>query len=95
MDSRNEYCCFDLLCRIQIDHINYEIIESIKKGGIFSSKFDSTPKLHIGGIKLIIFMNVMPYKGNLSKDHVDIYKSKHKVWAQGISLLWVNPNVEG
>ena len=63
----SKYCCFDLR-RSQIDHINYEIIESIKNGCVFSTKYNSTPKLRLGSTKVIVFMNAMPDKTKLSSD---------------------------
>ena len=59
--------------RSQIDHINYEIIESIKNGCVFSTKYNSTPKLRLGGTKVIVFMNAMPDKTKLSSDRYHIF----------------------
>ncbi len=61
---------FDL-SRSQEDHVNYEVIESVKNGVVFSPKYESRcavyPIPH-----LVVFANFEPDKSKLSADRWDI-----------------------
>ncbi|KAK7505378.1 hypothetical protein BaRGS_00003540 [Batillaria attramentaria] len=61
---------FDL-ARSQEDHINYEIIESIKNGVMFSSKYESQMKI-FPPPHVVIFANFPPNLRKLSQDRWDI-----------------------
>lgn len=57
---------FDL-SRSQEAHFNYEVLESVKNGVMFSTKYESTMKMH-GTPHVIVFANWTPEKTRLSLD---------------------------
>lgn len=57
--------------RSQEDHINYEIIESIKDGVVFSPKYDSTTKA-FSRPWVVVFANFQPILSKVSLDRWDI-----------------------
>ena len=61
---------FDL-CRSQMDHFNYEALESMKNGLIFSPKYESKTKIfdipHV-----LVFANWLPDQSKLSEDRWNI-----------------------
>jgi len=65
-----ELVIFDL-SRSQEDHINYEVMESIKNGTMFSGKYDSQSKL-FDIPKVIVFANFYPNEEKLSADRWNI-----------------------
>ena len=62
---------FDFM-RSQSDHINYEIIESIKNGCVFSGKYESGTKMRASGVKVVVFMNQQPDRSKLSLDRYQV-----------------------
>jgi hypothetical protein len=63
-------CIFDL-SRSQETHVNYEVIESIKNGVVFSPKYESRCAVY-SIPHLIVFANFEPDKSKLSADRWDI-----------------------
>lgn len=61
---------FDL-CRSSQDHINYEVIENVKNGLLFSGKYESKVKC-FNTPHIVVMMNESPNKDKLSKDRYDI-----------------------
>lgn len=61
---------FDLT-RTQQDHFNYEVLETIKNGVMFSSKYDSRMKVFTAP-HVVVFANWPPDNGKLSNDRWDI-----------------------
>lgn len=59
------------LTRSSQDHINYEAIEAIKDGLIFSGKYESKTKV-FNSPHVVIFANKLPDKQKLSADRWDI-----------------------
>lgn len=59
--------------RSQNDHINYEVMEMLKNGIIFSSKYQSASKIY-NPPHLICFSNKYPNMEKLSQDRWQIYK---------------------
>lgn len=68
-----KYVIFDY-CRSRQDHINYGILESLKNGLVFSSKYESRPKIFMIP-KVICLANFMPDMTAMSRDrwHVLTY----------------------
>lgn len=64
--KRNRIVLFDF-SRSQSDHINYEIIESIKNGTFFSTKYESRPRAYITP-HVVVFSNSEPDRSKLSMD---------------------------
>ena len=62
--------CFDL-CRSSTEHINYEVIESIKNGIFNSYKYQSEMRSY-DSPKVVCFMNEMPKMEALSADRYQI-----------------------
>ena len=62
--------CFDL-CRSSTEHINYEVIESIKNGIFNSYKYESVMRMYKSP-KVVCFMNNMPKMEALSADRYQI-----------------------
>lgn len=60
-------------CRSQSDHINYEVIESIKNGIMMSTKYESEMKIFSEEPKMIVMMNCWPDVAKLSKDRYTYY----------------------
>lgn len=52
-------------------HINYEIMETLKNGSFFSPKYNSRDK-HAGIPHLVVFANFYPDKDKMSADRWDI-----------------------
>jgi len=65
-----EYVVFDLV-RSSQDHINWEAMESIKNGIMFSSKYHSVMKIYRPP-KVVVFINHIPDQTKLSRDRYDI-----------------------
>ena len=64
-------CIFDL-SRSQQDHINYEVIESIKNGIMYNTKYVS--EMRVNEIPhVIVFSNARPDETKLSEDRWDIH----------------------
>jgi hypothetical protein len=63
---------FDLV-RASQEHINYEIIENIKNGMFFSSKYQCVQKVYVENPKIIVMMNQLPDKSKLSIDRFNVY----------------------
>lgn len=72
---------FDL-SRSQEDHVNYEVIESVKNGVIFSPKYESRCAVYMIP-HVVVFANFEPDKSKLSFDRWDIrhISEKDKEWA--------------
>lgn len=58
--------------RSLIDHVNYDMIEQLKNGMIFSSKYESRSKI-FKQPKIVVFSNFLPDINKLSFDRWDIY----------------------
>lgn len=69
--SGEEYIIFDLV-RSSQEHINYEIIETLKNGRFFNTKYDSGMKMYGRGKKVVVFMNACPDGEKLSHDRYDV-----------------------
>lgn len=67
-----EHVIFDL-ARSQQDHINYEVMEQIKNGRIFSAKYESMTKIYARP-HLVVFSNSMPDLTKMSQDRWHIYR---------------------
>lgn len=67
----NEYVCFDF-ARSCEDRINYQILEDIKNGMLFSSKYESKV-LMFKEPKIIVFSNFLPDENKLSEDRWKIH----------------------
>lgn len=63
------------LSRSMEEHTNYDIIEQIKNGMIFSGKYESRNKI-FKVPKVLILANFMPDLSKLSEDRWDIYNPK-------------------
>lgn len=74
MAWNGENVIFDF-SRSQEDHINYDIIESLKDGYVFSSKYESKCK-HFNKPILIVFANFKPDYKAVSYDRWQIYTIK-------------------
>lgn len=59
------------LARSSEQHINYEIMETLKNGSFFSPKYNSRYK-HAGIPHLVVFANFYPDKDKMSADRWDI-----------------------
>lgn len=62
--------CFDLT-RSQSDHINYEVIESVKNGIMYNTKYESKMKCYKPP-KVVIFANTPPDMSKMSADRWNI-----------------------
>lgn len=67
-----EIVIFDL-CRSEADHINYGVIENIKNGRFFSTKYECRQKIYLNKPKVIVMMNHFPEMTKLSNDRYIIY----------------------
>ncbi len=65
-----KYICIDL-SRTQQDRINWGVIEDLKNGCLFSTKYESRTKW-FEPPKIILMMNQMPNRYSLSEDRWDI-----------------------
>lgn len=65
-----KYVCFDLT-RSAVDHINWEVMESIKNGVMYNTKYESKMKI-FSSPKVVVMMNSLPDKEKLSADRYDI-----------------------
>jgi hypothetical protein len=63
---------FDL-CRCEADFINYGVIENIKNGRFFSSKYECEQKIFLEKPKVVVMMNNLPEMTKLSKDRYMIF----------------------
>lgn len=63
-------CIFDL-SRSQEDHINYEVIESIKNGIFLSTKYESCMRVYANP-HVCVFANFEPDRSKLSQDRWDV-----------------------
>ena len=63
-------CVFDL-SRSQETHVNYEVIESIKNGVVFSTKYESEMKV-FSTAHVVIMANFGPDRSKMSEDRWDI-----------------------
>lgn len=61
---------FDLTRTAQ-DHINWEVIESIKNGIMYSTKYGSRMKIYKPP-KMVVFMNKEPVMDKLSADRYEL-----------------------
>lgn len=61
--------------RSQSQHLNYEVLEDIKNGRIFSGKYNSTVK-HFKPPIVICFANFLPDVSKLSQDRWLIYQMR-------------------
>lgn len=66
------YVCFDLT-RSAAEHINWEIIECMKNGIMYNTKYESKMKVYKSP-KVVVMMNSLPDKEKLS---IDRYKLMH------------------
>ncbi|KAH3828307.1 hypothetical protein DPMN_130261 [Dreissena polymorpha] len=71
MYNGERWLIFDLV-RSQQDHVNYEVIESIKNGIMKSHKYVPTTKWFTPP-KMVVFMNTDPDMGKLSLDRYQFY----------------------
>lgn len=69
-----ENVIFDL-ARSQQEHINYEIIEQIKNGVVFSSKYNSMMKV-FERPHVFVFANVEPDYNKMSNDRWQVFRIK-------------------
>lgn len=63
---------FDLV-RSSQEHINYEIIELIKNGRYFNTKYQSEMRIYGRDTKVLVLMNQSPDGDKLSKDRFDMF----------------------
>lgn len=78
--NRESVVCFDF-SRSQEDHINYGILEQLKNGMLFSSKYDSHTKIMAPPF-IICFANFMPDVTKLSIDRwqiIELNERKMKI----------------
>lgn len=68
---RGERVCIFDLSRSQQDHINYEVIESVKNGVCFSGKYESTSKMYEIP-HVVVFANWPPDEAKMSSDRWDV-----------------------
>lgn len=54
-----------------MDHVNYQVIESIKNGQYLNTKYDSAMRI-FPIPHLIVFANWYPQEGKLSEDRIQI-----------------------
>lgn len=59
--------------RSQESHINYEVMEALKNGRIFSGKYNSCVKIYARP-KVLVFANFLPADGKMSEDKWFIHK---------------------
>jgi len=71
-----EIVVFDF-CRAMQNHVNYEVIESIKNGIMFSPKYESKMKIYKKPL-VIVFANFEPDESKLSKDRWKIIRILEK-----------------
>lgn len=63
---------YDIPRNVDVQFINWNVIEQIKDGAVFSGKYDSAIKMRKGGCHLFIFSN-QPYEdGTFSTDRMNI-----------------------
>lgn len=79
--------------RSQVDHINYEIIEQLKDGRVFSPKYESTRK-HYQSPKVIVFSNYPPDTFKLSEDRWVIYEVDSRFNPIYRSTYYLRPQVD-
>lgn len=73
-----EIVVFDY-ARTQCDYINYQVIEDLKNGRIFSSKYESKMKRFLKP-KIICFANYPPQTSTMSSDRWDIVNIRDLEW---------------
>ncbi len=64
-------CVIFDLSRSQMDHINYEIIESVKNGIIYNTKYQCEMRVYEIP-HVIVFRNEMPDQMKLSRDNNEL-----------------------
>ena len=69
-------CVFDL-SRSQETHVNYEVIESVKNGVVFSTKYQSAMKVYKTP-HVVIMANFAPDESKMSADRWDIRRLGRK-----------------
>ena len=62
---------FDLT-RSQQEHFNYEVMESVKNGTMFSGKYESKVKVYASP-HVVVFANWLPDYSKLSMDRWDVW----------------------
>ena len=65
-------CVIFDLSRSQMDHVNYEVIESVKNGIVYNTKYQSEMRVYKVP-HVIVFSNEQPDKTKLSDDRWDIH----------------------
>lgn len=87
---------FDL-CRCELEFINYGVIENIKNGRFFSTKYECKQKVYPVKPKVVVMMNEMPDKSKLSEDRFIVYLlTDNKIVLQDyIILLFCSKNKGG
>jgi hypothetical protein len=63
---------FDL-CRCEADFINYGVIENIKNGRFFNTKYESEQKIFLTKPKVVVMMNQLPDQQKLSADRYQVF----------------------
>lgn len=73
---QGENVVFDF-ARSQMDHLNYEVIEKIKDGVIFSAKYESMTKI-FSIPHVVVFANAPPDESKMSRDRWNIKQIQSK-----------------
>lgn len=63
---------FDL-CRSETEYINYGVIENIKNGRFFNTKYESEQRIFLTKPKVVVMMNQLPDQQKLSSDRFQIF----------------------
>lgn len=63
--------CFDISRAIDMDHVNYSVMEDIKNGRLMSSKYMSCVK-YFDAPHVVVFANAPPPHGKFSADRLEV-----------------------
>lgn len=71
LDCRIRVLFIDAPRSKQGEYLQYDFIEDVKNGYVFSPKYESRIK-HLGKVHVVVMMNEMPDESKLSRDRYDI-----------------------
>lgn len=74
--------CFDISRAVDMDHVNFSVMEDIKNGRLMSSKYMSCVK-YFDAPHVIVFANAPPPHGKFSADRVEVVEINGSNATQG------------